>query len=312
MLALGCASGGDYPPQVDTDPASVRQGRPPVAVVFEYALENKPTEEYFPFEGLAGVTFGEDGTLIVCDASRGRVHALDARTFNWTSFDNPGVRPYRPLAARVDGFKVLVLDGSSRAIHRFDLNGVYQDRIVDLERLDPAYDCSPRDFDIDIDGRVVVVDSAEQQILMLDSFLGLTSRVGNPGPHREQFDQPSGICYLPDGGFVVADTGNRRLQRFNRLGYGEAVIGGVFDPDNPFIAPMGVASDRHGNIFVADARGIVYVFDSRDRLALSIGPDQPLESSFLAPVSVAVGPDDRLAVADRERAAVLVFRLLYD
>ncbi|MBD3220534.1 hypothetical protein GF314_04765 [bacterium] len=312
LWLAGCASDGAYERAAASDPTERRGVHPPLAVAFQYAVENTPTADYFPLEGLSGVAWGEDGMLIMCDSARGRVHALDPRTLTWSAFDDPGVRPYRPLAARVDGFKVLVLDGSSRAIYRFDLNGAYQDRIVDLERLDPAYDTAPRDFDIDRDGRVVVTDAGEQQVLMLDSFLGLQSRVGNPGPHREQFDQPAGICFLPDGGFMVADTGNRRLQRFNRLGYGEAVIGGPFDARNPFVAPMGVDSDRHGNVYVADARGVVHVLDGRDQLTMTIGPDQPLESSLLTPVAVAVGPDGKLAVADRERAAVLVFRLLYE
>ncbi len=312
LWIAGCASDAARDQRVETDRDERRGSHPPLAVAFQYAVENTPTADYFPLEGLSDVAWGEDGTLIMCDSARGRVHALDPRTLTWSAFVDPGVRPYRPLAAKVDGFKVLVLDGSSRAIYRFDLNGAYQDRIVDLERLDPAYDTAPSDFDIDRDGRVVVTDAGEQQVLMLDSFLGLQSRVGNPGPHREQFDQPAGICYLTDGGFMVADTGNRRLQRFNRLGYGEAVIGGPFDAKNPFVAPMGVDSDRHGNVYVADARGVVHVLDGRDRLTMTIGPDQPLESSLLTPVAVAVGPDGKLAVADRERAAVLVFRLLYE
>jgi sugar lactone lactonase YvrE len=312
ILVAGCATDGNIQQDTAPDPGAVSRGRPPLAVDFQYVFENEQTAEYFPFEGLSGLAWGEGGTLIVCDSARGRVYGLDPRTLTWQAFDNPGVRPYRPLAAEVDGFKVLVLDASSRAIHRFDLNGVYQDRIVELGRLDPAYESQPRDFDVDVDGRVVVTDTGEQQVLMLDSFMGLQSRIGHPGPHREQFDQPAGICYLPDGGFMVADTGNRRLQRFNRLGYGTAVIGGPFDPRNPFVAPIGLDSDRHGNVYVADAKGVVHVIDAGNRLVLTIGPDQPLESSLLAPVAVAVGPDGQLAIADRERAAVLVFRLLYE
>jgi len=285
----------------------------PLGVAFQYAFTNVETADYFPFEGLSDVAWGEDGSLVVCDASRGRVHLMDPRTRTWGSLDNPGVRGFRPLAALIDGFKVLVLDGTSRAIYRYDLGGAYQDRIVDLSTIDPAYETTPRDFDVDLDGRMVLTDVGEQQVLMLDTFMGVQGRVGHPGPHREQFDQPVGICYLPDGGFVVADTGNRRLQRFNRLGYGTAMIGGMFDGGNPFVAPLGVAADRWGNVYVADfGAGVVHVVDGRDEVALTIGPDEALEGSLLAPVSVAVGPDQLLAVADRERHAVLVYRLIYE
>jgi sugar lactone lactonase YvrE len=298
---------------VDGQQRAASRSRAPLAVAFQYAFTNMATADYFPFEGLSGVAWGEDGSLVVCDASRGRVHIMDPRTRTWASLDNPGVRGFRPLSARIDGFKVLVLDGTSRAIYRYDLGGAYQDRIVDLSTIDLAYETTPRDFDVDLDGRMVITDVGEQQVLMLDTFLQVQGRVGHPGPHSEQFDQPAGICYLPDGGFMVADTGNRRLQRFNRLGYGTALIGGVFDGDNPFVAPQGVAADRWGNTFVADfGAGVVHVVDGRDEVALTIGPDEALEGSLLAPVSVAVGPDQLLAVADRERHAVLVYRLIYE
>lgn len=315
LLALlaACAPEAVYQGDAADATGPARRGRPPIAVEFQYAFNNVATADYFPFEGLAGVAWGDDGTLVVCDAGRGRVHAMDPRVRTWDSFDNPGVRGFRPLAAKVDGFKVLVLDGTSRAIFRYDLDGAYQDRIVDLSSIDPAFETAPRDFDLDLDGRMVLTDMGEQQVLMLDTFLAVQSRVGHPGPHPEQFDQPAGICYLPDGGFMVADTGNRRLQRFNRLGYGEALIGGLFDPDNPFVAPQGVAADRWGNVFVADvAAGVVVVVDATDRVAMTIGPDESLEASLLAPISVAVGPDQQLAVADRERRAVLVYRLIYE
>ena len=312
-LLFGCAPEGSYRSNAPgSDPAGPFR-RPPIGVELVAAFENHRTEIYFPFEGLAGVAWGEDGTLVVCDEVRGRVHSLDPRTRTWRTLDDARTRPYRPVAAIVDGFKILVLDAGGRAVHRFDLSGVYQDRIVDLVSLDPAFDAAPSAFAVDVDGSLLVTDIAEQQVLMLDSFLSLKGRVGGPGPHQEQFDRPLGICYMSDGGFMVADTGNRRLQRFNRLGYWEATIGGPFDAHNPFVAPAGLACDRWGNVFVADpVAGVVHVMDANDRPMLVIGRELTLQGSLLGPVSVAVGPDQQLAVADQLRRAVLVFRILYE
>jgi len=316
-VVAGCAPEGAYreadagAPAPGGGPAAV--GATVIGVELAYLFENVRSASYFPFEGLAGVAWGEDGTLVVCDEARGKVHGLDPRVRVWREFDVPGVRPYRPVDVRIDGFKVLVLDIASRAIYRFDLNGVYQDRIVDFRSLDPAFDTVPAAFDVDLDGRVVVADGGEQQVLILDSFLALQSRVGNPGPHREQFAEPSGVCFLPDGGFLVSDRGNRRLQRFNRLGYYEAMFGGQFEPENPYVAPQGLAADRWGNVFVADpAAGVVHVIDLRGRLVLDIGPDLDLKAAPLGPIDVAVGPNQQLAITDRLRAAVLVFDLRYE
>jgi hypothetical protein len=43
-----------------------------------------------------------------------------------------------------------------------------------------------------------------------------------------------------------------------------------------------------------------------------LGSDLSLLATPETPMDAAVGPDDRLAVTDRTRNAVLVFRILYD
>jgi len=314
-LAAGCGpeSGYNGPPPGSSGSAPRASGSTPTGIELLYLFENVRSATYFPFDGLAGVAWGENGTLVVCDEARGRVHGLDPRTQLWFEFDLPPVRPYRPVAAKVDGFKILVLDIGSRNLYRFNLDGIYQDRIVDFEMVDPAFDTVPTAFDVDVDGRVVVTDGNEEQVLLLDSFLALQTRVGNPGPHREQFSEPSGVCFLPDGGFVVSDRGNRRLQEFNRLGYWEKTYGGQFDLDNPFVAPQGLDCDRWGNLFVADpAAGLVHVLDARGQPVLQIGPQLDLKAAPLGPVGVAVGPDGQLVVTDRLRGAVLVYRIFYD
>jgi len=314
-LLIGCAPEGGYDGERtgDTARAAAEAGATVTGIELLYVFENVRSASYFPLDGLSGVTWGEDGTLVVCDEGRGKVHGLDPRTQLWYEFDTPPGARYRPVDAKIDGFKVLVLDIASRSIFRFDLGGVYQDRIVDFAGLDPAFDTVPAAFDVDLDGRVVVADGGEEQVILLDSFLAVQSRVGNPGPHREQFSEPSGVCFLPDGGFVVADRGNRRLQEFNRLGFWRATYGGQFDLDNPYVTPQGLDCDRWGNLFVADpAAGIVHVIDQRGELLLDIGPQLDLQAAPLGPVGVAVGPDGKLVVTDRLRRAVIVYRILYD
>ena len=111
----------------------------------------------------------------------------------------------------------------------------------------------------------------------------------------------------------MADRGNRRLQHFNRLGYFEAVIGGEFDLNNEMVAPQGVDCDDHGNVFVADpALSAIHVFSASFRYVFTAGHELGLLAGPVIPVDVAVGPDDLLAVSDRGRQAVLVYRILYD
>jgi len=157
-----------------------------------------------------------------------------------------------------------------------------------------------------------VTDVGRQQVLLLDSFLNLTLRLGDPGSLGDQFLDPMGLVFRADGSFLVSDQGNRRLALYGRLGFYEQAVGGVFDPDNRFVAPAGLDRDRFGNVFVADpGSGRIHVLDPGLRLLLSAGPDFSLQGAPLAPVDVAVGPGDQLAVSDPARGAVLIYRILY-
>lgn len=317
-LLGGCSSGSDFQVQQGGEPAQAqlntpRQGTTVVALEFVESFENERSAMYFPIEGLAGCAFGPNGTLIFCDEKRGRVFALDPATRTWYEFDNPPSRPFRPLDVVVDGFKFLVLDSGSNKVFRFDLNGAWLDEVVDIRQADPSNIPQVTAFSLDRDGRMVIADHSQQQVLLLDPFFQLQMRVGAPGTGDDQFSDPSGVTFLPDGGFVVSDRGNRRLCRYGRLGFFEGTVGGDFDVDNRFVLPEGVTTDKFGNIFVADqGNGQVHVLDRRMRFLTSIGEEFGLPGTPIAPVDVAVGPADMLAVCDRGRSAILVYRIIYE
>jgi sugar lactone lactonase YvrE len=319
LLVGGCASGGgdaELPRDADVMPAAGGGPRPGSTVVgleFLQAYENERTALYYPLQGLAGCTFAPDGTLLFCDEQRGRIFGLDPSTLVWYEFDAPPSRPFRPLDVVVDGFKILALDAGSNKVFRFDMNGAWLDQVVDIRQVDPSNIPQVTAFALDRDGRMVIADVSQQQVLLLDPFFSLQMRVGAPGTLDDQFTDPSGLTFLPDGSFVVADRGNRRLCHYGRLGFFEGTVGGDFDFDNPFVLPQGVTTDRFGNLFVADqGNGRIHVVDRRMHPVPDIGDDFGLRGTPTAPVDVAVGPGDVLAVTDRARAAVLVYRILYE
>jgi len=316
VLLTGCGGGYAGRPvgaaRDTTQTAAARHGTRVSGLEFVRAYENVASAPYFPVTGLAGVAFSPDGTLIFCDQQQGKVHGLDPLLDTWFEFDLPMARPYAPLDALVDGFKVLVLDPAGERVYRFDLSGALLDVLVDLDHLDPGYPIQASAFAMDQDGRMLVTDLARQQVLLLDSFLNLTLRVGDPGSLGDQFQNPMGLVFRTDGSFLVSDQGNRRLTLYGRLGFYEQAVGGMFDADNPFVAPAGLDRDRFGNIFVADPGcGRIQVLDPMLRPVLSAGPEFSLQGAPLAPVDVAVGPGDLLAVSDPARDAVLVYRILY-
>ena len=317
-LLGGCSAGGDGQIQQGGDPAPAqlntpRPGTTVVALEFVESFENERSAMYYPIDGLAGCAYGPNGTLLFCDSKRGRVFALDPTTRSWYEFDQPPARPFRPLDVVVDGFKFLVIDAGSNKVFRFDLNGAWLDQVADIRQADPSNIPQVTGFSLDRDGRMVIADVSQQQVLLLDPFMQLQMRVGAPGSGDDQFADPTGITFLPDGGFVVADRGNRRLCRYGRLGFFEGTVGGETDPLNMFVLPQGVTADKFGNVFVADqGNGRVQVLDRRLRHLATLGEDVGVAGTPVAPVDVAVGPGDVLAVCDRGRSAILIYRIIYE
>jgi sugar lactone lactonase YvrE len=320
LALISACSGGPGPGVQDSGPRATavsqtppRPGTTVVALDFIQAYENQPDAFYYPLQGLAGCAFAQDGTLIFCDEKRGKVFGLEPGALDWYEFDNPGSRPYRPLDVVVDGFKILVLDSGANSVFRFDLNGAWLDKVLDIRQIDPGYIPQVTAFSMDRDGRMVIADVSQQQVLLLDAFLALKMRVGAPGTLDDQFTDPSGLTFLPDGSFIVSDRGNRRLCLYDRLGFFDRTVGGDFVADNPFVLPQGVATDKFGNLFVADqGNGRIHVLDRRLRPLTSLEGDFGLRGTPTAPVDVAVGPAGVLAVTDRARSAILVYRILYE
>ncbi len=318
LVTAGCAPGPEsgFPDAAGTLPAkgtaTPRTGTTAVDVEFLYSFENDAAELYYPIEGIGGCEYSAEGTLIFTDEKRGKVYGMDGGTRRWSEFDTAGSRPYQPVDVVVDGFKVLILDMGGGQVNRHDLNGAFLDVLVDIRRVDPVIQTSPVAFAVDRDGRMVIADMAQQQVLLLDTFQNLTMRVGDPGTMQDQFADPSGVCFLPDGSFLVSDRGNRRLARYGRLGFFEGLVGGDYAVENPFLAPAGMDADRYGNVFVADpGLGVVHVLGKRLTYEFSVGRDSGSEGELSTPIDVSVGPDNLLAVTDRSRSALLVYRIIY-
>ncbi|MCP4573127.1 MAG: hypothetical protein GY838_12290 [bacterium] len=315
MATAGCAGGGAAGTGTvrARTVSAPRPGTTPVSVVFLEAHENVPEAPYYPLEGLAGCAFTDDGTLVICDEKRGAVHGLDSGNRRWYEFDVPSARPYRPIDVLADGFKILVLDRGNAAVFRFELGGAFRDRVLDVRNADPAVHTDPAGFAMDRDGRMVVADLGEQNLLLLDAFLEPVMRLGEAGRFEDQFNDPAGLVFLADGSLVAVDRGNRRLALYGRLGFFESLVGGGPPDTNPFAAPRGVARDRFDNLFVADSgNGLVHVFDRRQRLLFSAGAEVAVAGIPESPVGVAVSEGGLLAVTDRARSAVLVYRIVYE
>ena len=110
-------------------------------------------------------------------------------------------------------------------------------------------------------GRCLVADSSNHRIVAFDADdLGNWHALGSQGSGDLQFERPWGVALDSSDRIHVADTGNGRIVRFDDIDgtgwttYGSPGVPTAVDPHavGHFRAPVAIAFDDHGRVWIAD------------------------------------------------------------
>ena len=265
------------------------------------------------YREVAGTALGEPlavsvdfaGTVYVGDGAPGRIVCWPASGKGSIEFQKPTQQAgFYPSDIEVSGFFVYALDPVRRTLLRFDNRGAYRDILIKFDELAPGGRITPSGLDVDRYGRIAVSDLVGHQVIVFDTYLAVELALGNYGSSWGQFDGPQGVAFAPDGGFVVTDTGNRRVQLFDAGGkFSRSVPMGE---NNPLVKPRRAVADAGGNVYVADpdARR-VFVFAVDGTLARSLFPANAID---FRPTDVEIDASGSIYVTDTASASVFVFR----
>lgn len=135
--------------------------------------------------------------------------------------------------------------------------------------------------------------------------------IGNKGKGLNEFDEPVGVTFNPDGDIIVADYNNDRLQVFSNDGnflrvhdHYSRESGKQF----PFISPAGVACDASGNITVVEkGKNRVVVLSPAGTILHAFGRHGREQGQFRGPHGVSVDARSRIIVTDTINCRVQVF-----
>ena len=96
-----------------------------------------------------------------------------------------------------------------------------------------------------------------------DSEGTLLRTIGDAGDAPGQLRRPADITFDGDGNLLVADAGNKRIEKFSRDGQHLQTIGEPGTMSGQFTAPRNVSVDAEGRIYVGQGDDfLVHRFDA--------------------------------------------------
>lgn len=174
-------------------------------------------------------------------------------------------------------------------------------------------------FAIDnINSRIVMTDLKKHQIVITDMAGKHIKSFGKRGDSDGDFNLPVAVAIEKDGGIVVADSLNARIQRFTSDGTFVNKMGRRGDGPGDLALIKGVAVDSEGHIYVTDGKDHrISVFSTKGELLMVLGGTfsqtigtRLAAAGFLVPQGIFIDQNDRIYVADQLNQRIQIFQYL--
>lgn len=273
--------------------------------------------------GAGGLFVDNYGDLYITRSGKNNVQKFDSAGALVASFGSRGKSrgafsgPTR-VAGDSDG-RVFIVDSKNRRIQGFAIESSSNQPLQKLASSGPSVSLSGVESVADAVDDLGFAGLDKQYRLFGASgrvlVKGLDSTVlGGSGKKRGQFRGPRGAAALGADRYVVADTGNHRIQILDTNGKA-IVIGERGKEPGFFNMPSDVAVNSESMIYVADTKNArVQIFTEQGIYVHSFGragkkPNDgvaPLEE-FVNPVSIVIGGNNEVHVLDTTLGRVVSF-----
>lgn len=255
------------------------------------------------------------GRIFVSDTVSRSVIVYDIpekKTMRFSDHDQGGLK--KPLGIDVDGSgNLYVADGSRKQITVFNRDGKFLRSIGSEKMFDRLSSVTvnkegTRVYAVDIGG----VTSENHRVRVFNATTGEHLQdIGKRGSGPGEFNLPRDLAIGRDDQLYVVDSGNFRIQVFDRNGKFLSAFGKVGKQLGDFARPKEVATDPAGNVYVVDtAFGNIQVFSPEGDLLMFIGErsESNAPARYMLPSGVFVDEDGRIYMVDQWFRKIDIFR----
>ncbi|MDO8588563.1 MAG: NHL repeat-containing protein [Armatimonadota bacterium] len=257
-------------------------------------------------------------TSLAVDQNSNLVYVCDLEDRVISAFSLQGSAKFRiggkgeledPVAIAVDrNGNLYVSERRARKIKIFDSrNNPFGE--IDLAEVEESGKVQPGRLTVTRDGEIVVVDQANQQILVFDKQRKLKLKFGKIGDRPGEFRTIEDVAADRQGRIYVVDSSGIPVQVFDKTGAYISRIGSRSEVDG-LLQPVALATDRFDQLWVVDSvEHNIRIYDRIGFLLRTFGEYGMTERSLFYPIDVDVDSLGRVYVLERGSRRMQVFEL---
>lgn len=160
------------------------------------------------------------------------------------------------------------------------------------------------------DEKLYVADIERNKVLVFNLKGEKLLEIGKAGVNEGELRAPNAIAVDPDENIYVSDTGNQRVQIFDKTGKFVKIINGSKDGKggSTLVNPRGIAVDSRGILYVVNNLShYVYGFDKDGKKIFEFGGMGDQNEQLYLPNGLVIDENNQLYITDTLNQRVVVY-----